>query len=99
MHVPNSTTLILQSLIHQNVELQHNKANCKEIDIVAVVNENIAVFADGNMLNTVLRKLISNAIKFTPKSGTIRRHSQMEFGNEKKWNLGTRKKITQEYKL
>ena len=67
----NPTTLVLQDLIYQNVELQHNKANCKEIYISAVVNENILVFADKNMLNTLLRNLILNAIKFTQESGTI----------------------------
>jgi signal transduction histidine kinase len=67
-----SITLVLQDLIYRNIELQRNKADCKEIDIFAVVNENIAVFADKNMLDTVLRNLISNAIKFTQKTGVIR---------------------------
>jgi len=68
----NPTTLFLQESIARNIELQHNKAYSKEIDIVAVVDENLSVFADGNMLDTVLRNLILNAIKFTKASGTIR---------------------------
>jgi len=66
------TTLVLQDSIYQNVELQHNKAGCKMIDILADIDENIAVFADKDMLDTILRNLISNAIKFTQKSGTVR---------------------------
>ncbi len=66
------TTLVLQDSIYRNVGLQKDKAGCKKIDILADVDENITVFADVNMLNTVVRNLISNAIKFTPKSGTIR---------------------------
>jgi len=68
----NPTTLVLQDSIHRNIELQHDKANGKKINILAVVNENISVFTDKNMLDTVLRNLISNAIKFTPASGTVR---------------------------
>ncbi|MDM8559224.1 hybrid sensor histidine kinase/response regulator [Candidatus Parabeggiatoa sp. HSG14] len=68
----NPTTLILQDSIYQNVNLQQDKAQRKKINILAGVNKNITVFTDENMLDTVLRNLISNAIKFTPKSGTIR---------------------------
>jgi signal transduction histidine kinase len=68
----NPTTLVLQNSIYRNVGLQKDKAGCKKIDILADVDENITVFADVNMLNTVVRNLISNAIKFTPESGTIR---------------------------
>jgi len=69
---PYLTTLILQELIRRNIELQHNKANHKKIDVVTVIDENITVYADENMLNAILRNLLSNAIKFTLKSGTIR---------------------------
>ncbi|MDM8557811.1 hybrid sensor histidine kinase/response regulator [Candidatus Parabeggiatoa sp. HSG14] len=68
----NPTTLTLQDLIYRNLELQYNTADRKEINIFANIGENISVFADKNMLNTVFRNLISNAIKFTQKSGTIR---------------------------
>jgi len=64
-------TLVLQDSVCRNIELQHDKAYHKEIGIVADVNENISVFADGNMLDTILRNLISNAIKFTRESGTV----------------------------
>ena len=68
----NPTTLVLQDSIYHNVELQRDKADCKNIDILAVVDDNILVFADVNMLDTILRNLISNAIKFTQASGTVR---------------------------
>jgi len=69
---PYLTTLVLRDLVQRNIELQHNKANSKEINVVEFVDKNITVYADENMLNTVLRNLISNAIKFTPKSGAVR---------------------------
>ena len=66
------TTLVLQDSICRNIELQHDKAYHKEIGIVADVDKNISIFADGNMLDTILRNLISNAIKFTQESGAVR---------------------------
>ncbi len=49
------------------------EANAKEKNITLLnsIVENTYVFADSNMLNTILRNLISNAIKFTELNGTI----------------------------
>ncbi len=74
----NLTTLVLQDLIHRSIKLQLDKAERKEIDIIALVDENTTVFTDENMLDTVLRNLISNAIKFTQKSGTVRITTKIE---------------------
>ncbi len=43
----------------------------KKITLSSTVKNNIYVYADINLLNTVLRNLISNAIKFTHPNGTI----------------------------
>jgi signal transduction histidine kinase len=43
----------------------------KRISTVIEVSDNIKVTADRNMLNAVLRNLISNAVKFTPEAGKI----------------------------
>lgn len=45
--------------------------NKKEIILSGDFKSQEFVFADKNMLNTVLRNLISNAIKFTPNKGQI----------------------------
>ncbi len=39
--------------------------------MIGNVPGDITVFADNQMLETVIRNLVSNAIKFTPKSGQI----------------------------
>jgi signal transduction histidine kinase len=36
------------------------------------IHKNIIFAADENMIRTVIRNLISNAIKFTPKNGTVK---------------------------
>ncbi len=53
--------------------LRHERlsANSKDISIKNCASEGIEVFADENMLKTVLRNLISNAVKFTNSGGQI----------------------------
>lgn len=46
-------------------------ANAKSITINCTDEINLTVYADNNMLQTILRNLISNAIKFTHKGGKI----------------------------
>jgi len=46
-------------------------ASLKKITITNFSDNNVTIFADSNMLNTILRNLISNAIKFTENGGTI----------------------------
>ncbi len=60
--------LDLYKLVLENIELLKTQANNKGIEIVVESNnKNIFVFADQNMINTILRNLISNAIKYTKK--------------------------------
>ena len=56
------------------------KANAlkKEITIKNYVDINTLVFADRDMISTVLRNLLANAIKFTPKNGNIAINSVLE---------------------
>lgn len=52
-------------------ELFRNQASFKEIKLQLEIGEKNIVFADPNMINTVIRNLLSNAIKFTRKGGKI----------------------------
>jgi len=51
-------------------------ANTKTIAIDYLGNDYLTVFADSNMFKTILRNLISNAIKFTNKGGRITINAQ-----------------------
>ena len=67
----NPETLNLYLLAHETIEVLSQTAVNKLISIKNEVPENISVKADSAMLATILRNLISNAIKFTPKNGTV----------------------------
>lgn len=46
-------------------------ATQKNINLTADVPENLFVYADKNQVEMVLRNLVSNAVKFTPKNGDV----------------------------
>jgi len=60
------------NLIAENKQLLNRQASAKQIKIEADTTEGVFGFMDKDMLNLVLRNLISNAIKFTPENGTIK---------------------------
>lgn len=64
-------TFNLNYLINQNINLLKLQAENKNIALTYEGNDQIEVFADMNMITTVIRNLINNAIKFTPNGGKI----------------------------
>ena len=61
----------LSLLFNSVVNLLRPSAMSKNIDIDIDVKECMNVMGDVNMMNTILRNLISNSIKFTPKNGKV----------------------------
>ncbi|MFT5749609.1 MAG: signal transduction histidine kinase [Ancylomarina sp.] len=71
-HIPYKPQYLdLHSIINESSSFASYQANQKKIKIKNNTSENTSIFADENMLTSLLRNLISNAIKFTPESGEI----------------------------
>jgi len=66
----------LNFIINNNFDLLKMNADKKEIQLVNGLNEEVFVYADINMISTILRNLISNAIKFTREKGIIKVYGQ-----------------------
>jgi len=61
----------LTRLVAKNMELLQANAEAKGITLRSEIEPNVKVYADVNMLNTVVRNLISNALKFTSFGGEV----------------------------
>ncbi|MBN1252371.1 MAG: GAF domain-containing sensor histidine kinase [Bacteroidales bacterium] len=61
----------VRSVIVQTIEQLTNKAHKKGISITGVPEKQYFVYADYIMLNTIIRNIINNAIKFSKQGGDI----------------------------
>ncbi|MCB8995304.1 MAG: PAS domain-containing protein [Bacteroidales bacterium] len=61
----------LSSLLSENAQMLEVVAQNKNITINQNIPGKLFVSADPNMINTVVRNLLTNAIKFTPEGGNI----------------------------
>jgi signal transduction histidine kinase len=76
-------TVDLNALLHQNRNLLNTQASNKGISIIYDNNDPVPVQAHKHSVNTVIRNLISNAIKFTPEGGTITLKTEQREGKIK----------------
>jgi two-component system, sensor histidine kinase and response regulator len=61
----------LSMIVNDSIQLLKITADKKEITLINNIAPGTMIFADINMITTVVRNLISNAIKFTHKDGSI----------------------------
>ncbi len=62
-YVPD--TISVAHLAEHNISVCQSNAEAKSIRLYSKINGNLLVYVDEDMINTVLRNLITNAIKFT----------------------------------
>ena len=63
--------LDLASLCNENLSMIENMAAAKQIILTKSLPNELEVFADKNSVSTVIRNLLSNALKFTKKGGAV----------------------------
>lgn len=63
--------ILLKELISDNVNLLKANAKDKEIQLKNDIQDDLIVWADVNMTDTVIRNLLSNALKYTEAKGNV----------------------------
>ena len=75
----------IREIVQENARLFQENLGIKQIRLKNQLQGEVLVHADKNMINTVVRNLISNAIKFTPAGGEITIRAIKENNN---WVIG-----------
>jgi PAS domain S-box-containing protein len=65
------TKVNLNSLVEPIIEIQSQNLKNKNISLENLVSNNLDISADVNMVTTIIRNLISNAVKYTRHNGSI----------------------------
>lgn len=68
----NPEKILFSEVVQEIITLSKTIAKSKNIALECSCTDNLEIFADVNMLHTVVRNLISNAIKFTNVGGHIK---------------------------
>jgi signal transduction histidine kinase len=64
-------TISLSELVENSIDVVRSSAENKQITLFKDFTNEVNVKADKNMLFTVLRNLLTNAVKFTPNGGSV----------------------------
>ena len=64
-------SLVLKPLLNETLTEVLIAARAKDISFTCHIPDDLAIFADANMISCIIRNLASNAVKFTHKRGNI----------------------------
>lgn len=67
----NPEVCIIEIVVFENIQIHSELANQKQIELESTVQEGLMVKCDLRMLNSMIRNLLTNAIKFTRRGGKI----------------------------
>ncbi|MGC8866209.1 MAG: sensor histidine kinase [Bacteroidales bacterium] len=77
----NPERLDLGKIISDNIKLARSAAQNKNITLINRLESGLIIYADYNMIHTIFRNLISNAIKFSNPGGTVTIEGEKTGGN------------------
>jgi len=69
----------LSKLIEVNLNLHRTMAENKNVSLNFEFEDNIIAFGDRDMINTVIRNLVNNAVKFTPPGGLVKVEARQDY--------------------
>jgi len=72
----NPVKLDLNTICQEVIQLYSPFANTKKIRLQSDIEENTTIYSDYNMLHTILRNLVNNALKFTDNEGEVKIESK-----------------------
>jgi signal transduction histidine kinase len=76
---PNENNL--DKVVKESVAPLLENAAKKEITIETKINQDIKIFADHHILQSVIRNILSNAVKFTPRKGSVKIEAHEDLQN------------------
>jgi len=65
------TVVNLRDLVENVLPLQMGAASAKNVQLINKIDEKVNLFADRNMISTIIRNLASNAIKYSMEGGQV----------------------------
>lgn len=73
----NPRCMTIYDMVQQNMKIIAINAQNKNVELINEIEEDLKVAADPNLLSTVLRNLISNAVKFSDRGGQVKVSSKI----------------------
>lgn len=77
----------LHALADECLNLSKESAKAKNIKLDINIDKDMVVFADKNMLQTVIRNLVSNAVKFTAGGGNVTLSAKINSDNHVEFSV------------
>jgi len=68
---PHIEEVEVAKLVEETFRLLRHQATTKQIELISNLSPTDRLISDTQMVNIVVRNLVQNAIKFTPKGGTV----------------------------
>ena len=78
----NPKVVLLLRVVEESVEMLQDVAIHKGIELTYNIPDDLSVFADSNLMQTVIRNLVSNAIKFTATGGSVKVSAEVNQAGE-----------------